>query len=492
MMNDNRKSDGSIVPKTTPNNVPPVGTAEADEGRVMDKGNPATRNMPRTLRRPSMPNALDWVRQAAEKDKKQKFTALMHHIYDVARLKSAYRALRHDAAAGVDEETWSHYGENLKENLEDLSRRLMRGAYRARPVLRVYIPKGDGRQRPIGVPTLEDKIVQRATVEVLNAIYETDFLDFSYGFRPKRSQHQALDALSVGLITRKVCWVLDADIRGFFDSLDHGWLVKFVEHRVGDRRVVRLIQKWLKAGVLEDGKCIEKEEGTVQGGSISPLLANIYLHYAFDLWVEHWRTQPHRGLVTVVRYADDFIVGFQYKRDAEQFRTDLQARLAEFGLELHPEKTRLIEFGRFAAENRAKRKEGKPETFDFLGLTHICGRSREGKYVVMRHTSRKKKRAKLREVKDQLRKRMHDSVPSQGQYLQSVLFGHYRYYGVPFNSKNLCSFRWRVGRLWWKALCRRSQKGRVLWSRMGRLIATWFPPARLYRSLPRLPNGVTT
>jgi RNA-directed DNA polymerase len=491
-MHGHGNSDNGIVPETTSNKVPPSGTAEADEGRPMDKGNSPKRDTPRTQSRPSMPNALEWVRQAAKTDTKQKFTALMHHIYDVARLKSAYRAVKHDAASGVDGETWSHYGENLRENLEDLSRRLRQGAYRARPVLRVYIPKGDGRQRPIGIPTLEDKIVQRATVEVLNAIYETDFLDFSYGFRPKRNQHNALDALSVGLITRKVGWVLDADIRSFFDSLNHECLIKFIEHRVGDKRVVHLIQKWLNAGVLEEGKRIQKDEGTVQGGSISPLLANIYLHYAFDIWIERWQEDANRGLVTVVRFADDFVVGFQKRKDAEEFQTELQTRLSKFGLELHSEKTRLIEFGRFAAENRAKRKKGKPETFDFLGLTHICGRSKAGKFVVMRHTSRKKVCAKLKEVKNKLRMRMHDPVPSQGRYLRSVLLGHYRYYGVPYNSKKLCSFRWAVGRIWRKTLGRRSHKGRVLWKRMTRLIAKWFPPARLYRGLPKVPAGVTT
>ena len=490
MMYEGGKSDNPIVPETTPNKVPPLGTAEVDEGRGATKENPSKRDTPRTLSRTSMPNALEWVRQAAERDKQQKFTALMHHIYDVARLKGAYRALKHEAVSGVDGETWRHYGEDLRENLEDLSRRLRQGAYRARPVLRVYIPKGDGRQRPIGIPTLEDKIVQRATVEVLNAIYETDFLDFSYGFRPKRNQHKALDALGFGLITRKVGWVLDADIRGFFDSLSHEWLVKFIEHRIGDRRVVHLIQKWLNAGVLEEGKRIQADEGTVQGGSISPLLANIYLHYAMDIWIQRWEADPKRGLVTVVRFADDFVVGFQYRRDAEAFRADLQDRLAKFGLELHSEKTRLIEFGRFAAENRAKRKEKKPETFDFLGFTHICGKSKGGKFVVKRHTVHKKMRAKLKEVKTELRKRMHDSIPSQGQYLSSVLRGYYQYYGVPYNSKNLCSYRWVVGRLWWKTLCRRSHKGRVRWDRMGRLIARWFPLARLYHTIPKFSAGV--
>jgi RNA-directed DNA polymerase len=280
-------------------------TAEEVEERSLAKGNLRQQNTPRTLCRQGVQSALVRVREAAGRDRKKRFTALLHHVYKPEALRAAYFVLKRDAAPGVDGETWKHYGEALEDNLHNLSDRLKHGAYRARPVRRVFIPKTDGRQRPLGVTTLEDKLVQRAMVEAMNAIYETDFLGFSYGFRPGRSQHQALDALYTGLMARKVNWVLDLDIRGFFDTIDHGWLVKFVEHRIADQRVVRLIQKWLKAGVLEDGKRTLVEAGTPQGGSASPLLANIYLHYAFDLWIQWWRRTQAHGEVIVVRYADD-------------------------------------------------------------------------------------------------------------------------------------------------------------------------------------------
>jgi len=343
MTNDDGKSDSSVVPGKSPNNAGQP-AAEAMEGRGLAKGNPPESNTHRTQGRASVPSALERVRQAARKDRKQQFTALMHHVYDIDRLRAAYLAIKRDAAAGIDGETWRHYGENLEGNLMDLSERLKRGAYRAKPVRRTYIPKADGRQRPLGVPTLEDKIVQRAVVEVMNAIYEEDFLGFSYGFRPGRSPHQALDALTVGITTKKVNWVLDADIRDFFGSLTHEWLVKFVEHRIGDKRVVRLIQKWLAAGVLEDGKRVRSEVGTVQGGSVSPLLANIYLHYVLDLWAQQWRKTQAQGDMVIVRFADDFVVGFEHRQEAERFLAELRERFAQFGLELHPDKTRLIEF----------------------------------------------------------------------------------------------------------------------------------------------------
>src|SRR6266576_3211963 len=377
-------------------------------------------------------------RQVASKDKKLRFTALLHHIYNLETLRMAYFSLKKEAAPGVDGETWRNYGETLEDNLQDLSHRLKRGAYRAKPVRRVYIPKADGRQRPLRVPALEDKIVQRAAVEVLNAIYETDFLGFSYGFRPGRSQHQALDALYTGLLTRRVNWVLDLDIQGFFDGISHEWLVKFIEHRVADRRVVRLIQKWLNAGVLEDGKRIRMEEGTPQGGSASPLLANVYLHYVFDLWVQAWRRKRAHGDVIVVRFADDIVVGFQVQADAERFRAELDERMRKFSLELHPEKTRLLEFGPFAINNRQRRGEGKPETFNFLGFTHICVKKRSnGMYTVLRQTIRKRLQTKLNEVKAELRRRMHEPIPKQGKWLQAVVRGHLRYYGVPMNNPAL-------------------------------------------------------
>jgi group II intron reverse transcriptase/maturase len=439
-----------------------------------------------------MQSDLERVRQAAQKDKTEQFTALLHHVYDVARLRKAYFAVKRDAAAGIDGETWKHYGQELEDNLQDLSGRLKRGAYRANPARRGYIRKADGRQRPIGVLVLEDKIVQRAEAEVLSAIYEADFLGFSYGFRPERDAHKALDALAVGIQTKKVNWVLDADIRGFFDTLNHEWLIKFIEHRVRDRRVIRLIQKWLKAGVLEDGERIRSEIGTIQGGSISPLLANIYLHYVFDLWIQRWRERQAHGDIIVVRYADDFVVGFQHRDEAERFLNDLRERFSEFGLELHPEKTRLIEFGRFAAEDRAKRGKGKPDTFNFLGFTHICGKTRKGKFTVLRNTMRKRWQAKLKELKQELRKRMHTPIPEQGQYLKAVLQGHFQYYGVPQNSRSLGMFRIAVGRLWWKVLCRRSNKSYVRWDRMNRYIARWFPLARICHPYPSVQYGVIT
>lgn len=483
MMNGYGKSDSPIVPEKFSNNAWQQ-TAERMEGRGLAKGNPSECNAPRTQCRTSTTSALERVRQAAKKDKKQRFTALFHHVYAIDQLRRAYYDVKRSAAPGIDGETWRHYGEKLEDNLHDLSERLKRGAYRASPVRRVYIPKADGRQRPIGLPTLEDKIVQRAVVEVLNAIYECDFLGFSYGFRPKRHQHRALDALYMGIYTQKVSWVLDADIRAFFDTLDHEWLVKFVEHRIADRRIVRLIQKWLRAGVLEDGVRIRSEVGTVQGGSISPLLANIYLHYVFDLWIDQWRKKQMRGDVIVVRFADDFVVGFQHRDEAERFPVELRERFGKFDLELHPEKTRLIEFGRFAAQNRKKRGEGKPETFNFLGFTHICGKTRKGKFTVLRQTMRKKWQAKLREVHIELCSRMHDSVPEQGAYLRSVVAGHIRYYGVPMNSTAIGAFREKVCRLWHKVLRRRSDKHRLPWERMKRLIAKYIPAARICHPYP--------
>jgi RNA-directed DNA polymerase len=439
-----------------------------------------------------LPSALTRIRQAARRDRTLRFTALLHHIYHPDRLREAFFRLKRESAPGVDGQTWQGYGELLEANLQDLSGRLKRGAYRAKPVRRAYIPKADGRQRPLGVPVLEDKLVQRATVEVLNAIYETDFLGFSYGFRPRRSQHHALDALYTGLLTRKVNWVLDADIRGFFDAIDHGWLVKFVEHRIADRRVVRLIQKWLKAGVLEDGARTCSDEGTPQGGSASPLLANIYLHYVFDLWVQRWRTTQARGDVIVVRYADDFIVGFQHESEATQFLADLKERFAKFHLALHPDKTRLLAFGRSAAENRRRQGQGKPETFNFLGFTHICGKRSNGRFTVLRQTMRARLQAKLHEVKSELRHRLHDPIPDVGQWLRSVVVGHNRYYGVPMNVPALAAFRYQVGWLWHRTLTRRSQTGRVPWERMRRLIATWLPPARVCHPYPLRRMGVIT
>ena len=468
-------------------------TAEEVEGKGLAKGNPRKQNTPRTQGRRGVYSALERVRQAAGRDRKLRFTALLHHVHNPDMLREAYFGLKRDAAPGVDGVTWRRYGEALEGNLRDLSARLKRGAYRAKPVRRVFIPKTDGRQRPLGIPVLEDKIVQRATVEVLNAIYETDFLGFSYGFRPGRSQHNALDALYTGLSRKKVNWVLDADIRGYFDAISHEWLVKFVEHRIADRRVVRLIQKWLNAGVLEDGTRTRSEEGTPQGGSASPLLANIYLHYVFDLWVQKWRRTQANGEIIVVRFADDIVIGFQYKSDAARFRTRLAERFRKFRLTLHPDKTRLIEFGQFAARDRKMRGQGQPETFDFLGFTHICGKKRSnGRFTVLRQTMRGRLQAKLGEVKTELRRRMHDPVPEVGKWLRSVVGGHMRYYGVPTNDRALAIFRFRVVWYWWRSLKRRSQKTRMTWARMRRLVQRWIPPARIHHLYPLQRLGVVT
>ena len=492
MMNGYGKSDRPIVP-AKPSNKAGRLAAERVEGRGLAKGNLRQQNTLRTPSREGVPSALERVRQVARRDRKLRFTALMHHVYDPEALRTAYLGLKRNAAPGVDGETWRHYGEALEENLQDLSERLKRGAYRAKPVRRVFIPKADGRQRPLGVTTLEDKIVQRATVEVLNTIYETDFLGFSYGFRPGRGQHNALDAVYVGLLKRKVNWVLDLDIRGFFDAIDHGWLVKFVEHRIADRRIVRLIQKWLNAGVLEDGKRTRAKEGTPQGGSASPLLANIYLHYVFDLWVQKWRRTQATGDVIVVRFADDIVMGFQSGVDAKRFQQALSERFAKFCLEMHPDKTRLVEFGRFATESRRRRGLGKPETFDFLGFTHICAEKRSnGWFTVLRQTIRKRLQAKLNEVKAELKRRMHDPVPKVGMWLRSVVGGYFRYHGVPMNGPALSLFRFRVCRLWHRALSRRSQKGRVRWDRMLRLIGRYLPPARICHPYPLRRLGVIT
>jgi group II intron reverse transcriptase/maturase len=425
------------------------------------------------------------VRQLARKDWDVRFTALLHHV-TVDRLREAYRAISPNAAAGVDGVRWRDYGLDLEANLQDLQARVQRGAYRARPSRRVFIPKADGRLRPLGVASLEDKILQRAIVEVLNAIYEQDFLGFSYGFRPGRSPHDALDALSVAITRKKVNFVLDADIRDFFSRLDQGWLEKFLEHRIADRRVLRLIQRWLRAGVIEDGEWSDTEAGTAQGASASPLLANVYLHYVFDLWADQWRRRHVHGDVIFCRFADDYVVGFEHREDAERFLADLRDRLSQFGLELAEEKTRLIEFGRFAARDRARRGDRKPETFDFLGFTHICATDRHGRFKLKRVTSKKKMRAKLKAVKAEMRRRMHHPIPKQGRWLASVLEGHYRYYAVPDNSEAMRGFRERVIRHWRHALKRRSQKGWVTWERTRYLADRWLPQPRILHPWPNV------
>ena len=492
-MNGCGKSDSPIVPGKPANNGDvDMSSAEQVEGRGLAKGNTREGNRLRTQSRESLQNALARIRQIAAEDRHAKFTALWHHVYNPAHLRVVYFGLKRDSAIGVDGETWRHYGEDLENNLQDLSDRLKRGAYHAKPVKRVYIPKADGRQRPLGIPSLEDKIAQGATSLVLQAVYEADFKSFSYGFRPGRGQHDALDALAVGIERLNVNWVLDADIRSFFDTIDQGCLLRFVEQRISDKRVLRHIRKWLNAGVLEDGKIRRAETGTPQGGSISPLLANIYLHYALDNWASIWRRDHAVGNVLIVRYADDAVFGFEYRSDAESFLAGMRERLRRFGLELHAEKTRLIEFGRFAASTRARGGEGKPETFDFLGFTHICGKTRSGKFAVRRQTKCKRMRAKLTELRMELRRRLHQSVPEVGKWLHSVVGGHYRYYGVPGNMHALKSFHDQVARLWHCALTRRSQTGSVTWGRMSRLVTRWLPTPRIVHPYPDKRLRVTT
>lgn len=457
--------------------------AEGMEGSGLAEGNLGEQNVPRTQDRAGTLSALERVGEVARRDKQVRFTTLLHHVYNQETLRRAYLGLKREAAAGVDGVTWREYGEQLESKLEDLSQRLKRGAYRAKPVRRVLIPKPDGRQRPLGVVALEDKVVQRALVEVLNQVYEADFLGFSYGFRPGRNQHDALDALYVGITTKKVHWVLDMDIRDFFGTIDHGWLVRFVEHRIADRRIVRLIQKWLRAGVLEDGKRLDSEEGTPQGGVVSPLLANIYLHHVFDLWARHWRRRAD-GDVIIVRYADDIVVGFQKEAQARRFWTDVAERFAKFGLGLNPDKTRLLSFGRRAAARGRRSGRGKPESFEFLGFTHVSGKTRGGRFRLLRLTSRRRMRRKLSEVKAELRRRLHRPVPEVGRWLGSVIRGHVNYYGVPLNAAALSSFRYQVVRRWRFALSRRSQKGYVTWTRVARLARLWLPPVRITHPYP--------
>jgi group II intron reverse transcriptase/maturase len=426
---------------------------------------------------------LDRVRQAARERKKEKFTALLHHV-TVELLRDAYGWLKRVAAPGVDGLTWRQSEQDLEASLVDLHARVHRGAYRALPSRRHYIAKPDGRQRPLGIAALEDKIVQRALAEVLNAIYEEDFVGFSYGFRPGRGQHDALDALATAITRMKVSWIVDADIVSFFDRVSHEWLIRFVEHRIGDRRVIRLIRKWLKAGVMEGGVMKPTEEGTPQGAVISPLLANIYLHYVFDLWAKRWREHQAQGQVIIVRYADDIVAGFEHEAEATAFLADLRQRMEQFALTLHPEKTRLIEFGRTAAQNRARRGLGKPETFNFLGFTHICGRSRRGGFLLKRKTRRDRMRTKLREIKEALRRRMHDSIAQQGLWLRQVVRGYFNYHAVPTNSRSLSAFRAHVTTLWQRTLKRRSQKDRTTWARMYQIADEFLPVPRILHPWP--------
>jgi group II intron reverse transcriptase/maturase len=456
---------------------------EPVERRAGTEGNAVLQSTRRAQDRESVSQALARIRRVASQRKKEKFTALLHHI-GLQHLNEAFFDLKENAAPGVDGLTWRAYEEDLDSNIADLHSRLHKGAYRALPSRRVYIPKPDGRQRPLAVAALEDKIVQRATIGVLNAIYEEDFLGFSYGFRPKRGQHDALDALVVGITTRKVNFILDADIRSYFDSVSQTWLIRFLKHRINDPRMIRLIQKWLKAGILEDGVVTISETGTGQGSVASPLLANVYLHYVFDLWAERWRRREASGDMILVRYADDIIIGFQYETDARRFWDAMRERLAEYSLSLHPDKTRLIEFGRFAADQRARRGLGKPDTFNFLGFTFICGRSRRGYFALKRKSRSDRIRVKLKEIKKEMRRQRHQPIPDQGRWLRQVVSGFFAYHAVPTNSRALHTFRHRITDLWRRSLRRRSQKDRMTWGRIKKLADDVLPPARILHPWP--------
>ena len=483
-----RESDGPIVPKKRANKAAIMprmpAAAESVEERGSTKGN-ATRTLLAPDSEPGKRGMGLWgVREAAKRDKELRFTALLHHVTPEL-LRASYFELKRSAAPGVDGVTWHAYGQDLEQRLDDLHSRVHRGAYRAQPSKRAWIPKADGRQRPLGIAALEDKIVQQAVKTVLEQIYEEDFLGFSYGFRPRRSAHNALDALWVGIMHRKVNWVLDADIRGFFDNIDHGWMLRFLEHRIADRRILRLIRKWLTAGVSENGQWSKTTVGTPQGSVISPILANVFLHYVFDLWTNQWRKRHARGSMIVVRYADDFVVGFQDQGDAKRFLRELRKRFEQFGLQLHPDKTRLIEFGRFAAERRQKRGQGRPETFDFLGFTHCCGTTRKGTFTIKRKSMAKRMRAKLQEIKLQLKRRMHGAVDKVGRWLRSVVQGWFNCHAVPGNFGCLDAFHTQVQRLWLRMLRRRSQKGRTwTWERFRRLTRRWLPNAQILHPYP--------
>ena len=489
MMHGREKSDPAIRAKK-PANRAGQPAAEWVEQRAGTEGNTGQPHTRRAQHRESVPQGLERVRQAAKARKKERFTALLHHV-TVELLRESFYALKRKAAPGVDGLTWPDYEMKLEDNLQDLHARVHRGAYRALPVRRRYIPKPGGKQRPLGIAALEDKIVQRAVVAVLNAIYEADFLGFSYGFRPGRSQHDALDALAVGICNTPVNWILDADIRSFFDSVSQQWLIRFLEHRIGDQRIIRLVRKWLKAGVLENGEWSVSEEGTPQGAVASPLLANVYLHYVFDLWAARWRRREAKGKVIILRYADDIVVGFQHEDDARRFWEAMRLRFEQFSLALHPDKTRLLEFGRYAAANRMRRGLGKPETFSFLGFIFICGKSRRGAFQLQRKTRGDRMRAKLREIKEALRKRMHEPIPVQGRWLKQVVRGFFAYHAVPTNFRALGAFRHHVRDLWRRTLRRRSQKDGMTWEWITKIADAWLPQPRILHPWPDRRFAVT-
>lgn len=489
MMDGRQKSDLGIVALKQANKTgKPV--AESVERRPGAKGNRVRLHTDRTQGRATVSQRLDPVRQAARLRKQERFTALFHYL-DIDLLRESFFWLQRKSAAGVDGVMWWDYEEDLENRLVDLHDRLRRGAYRALPSRRQYIAKADGSQRPLGIAALEDKIVQRAVVEVLNAVYEADFLGFSYGFRPGRCQHDALDAVAFGIMRTPVNYILDADIEKFFDRISHDWMMQFLAHRIGDPRILRLIRKWLKAGVLEDGNVTPAVMGTPQGAVISPLLANIYLHYVFDLWVHRWRRRQAQGNLVVVRYADDTVIGFEHRTDAERFIGEMRERAEQFGLSVHPQKTRLIEFGRQAARRRAECGLGKPETFNFLGFTHICTRTRRGAFALKRLTRRDRMQAALRKIKEELHRNRHHAIPEQGATLRQILTGYFAYHAVPTNAEKLSAFRHHVVRTWLWALRRRSQKDKFSWERIKRLAAYWLPSPRILHPWPDKRFAVT-
>ena len=467
------------------NNTAKPTVAEPVERRVSTKGNSPARPEEGAQYPSGSEEKLARIRALAREDRQLKFENLAHHISEPL-LHKAYQRLKKKAAAGVDGETWESYGKELDENIANLHKVVQDGRYKAKAVLRQWIEKPDGAKRPLGITCIEDKILQQAMVWVLESIYEADFLGFSYGFRPKRSQHNALDALYVAITQRKVNYVLDADIQGFFDQIDQQQLMRFIEHRISDRRILKLIEQTLQAGVMDEGQWNRSETGIPQGGVLSPLLANIYLHYAFDQWANQWRKRYARGEVYIVRYADDIITCFQYETDGQAFKRALEQRLAKFKLKLHPRKTKLIEFGRFAIGTYRQKNLGKPETFDFLGFTHICGRRRkDGKFTLRRQTIAKRQRAKLNEIRQWLKRNRHKPIKDQGEKLRSVILGAMNYYGVPGNLKAIDAFRTEICKSWLRALRRRSQKaGKLTWEKMQILVRIWIPSSRTTHPYP--------
>lgn len=477
------KSDEVIVAMKRTNKAG-VAVAESVERRASAERSLGGHAVAGTQRPAESDVGLVRVREAARWNRSLRFDNLLHHVTHPL-LEQAYRALRKEAAPGVDGVDWNAYGEGLAERLVRLHAAVQSGRYRAQPVRRQWIAKSDGRQRPLGIACVEDKIVQQALVWVLEAIFEVDFLGFSYGFRPGRSQHDALDAVYMAITTRKVSWVLDADIEACFDRIEHRKLLAVLSRRIADRRVLRLIEQTLVAGVVDDGKWQPNRVGVPQGAVISPLLANVFLHDAIDRWVHGWRVRRARGAVSIVRYADDFVVGVQYRDDGERLRAGLEQRLAKYGLRLHPSKTRLIEFGRFAHSNRAQRGVDKPESFDFLGFTHRCGvRRSDGEFCLRRVSIAKRVRAFLQRIKTDLQRRYAMSIAQQGGWLRQKVRGYFQYHAVPGNHAALNAVRREVNRLWLRTLRRRSQRHDLPWSRFTRCVRRWIPSVRILHPYP--------